>query len=56
MSEEAGRVIIVAIVVIGLVVMFFLGYWTAYRIHHKPRHRWAPPCEHETPAGTETND
>ena len=49
MSEEAGREILVAIVIIGLVVMFYLGYLTAYRIHHKPRHRWAPPADHETP-------
>jgi len=49
MSEEARAVILVAVVIIGLVVMFFLGYWTAYRIHHKSAQRWAPPCEHETP-------
>jgi len=56
MSEEARAVIQVAVTGIGLVVMSILGYWTAFRIHHKPTQRWAPPCAHQTPVTPETKD
>jgi len=49
MSEEARAVILIAVVIIGLVAMFGIGYWAGRRDRGEP-HQWAPPGDDQMPA------